>query len=350
MKTIFESFMRGVFGENVNLSKMTTLSGYVSDEYRIASVEDCYRVYQALQTETNKPVDLMTVFDKYMLTQFKQNLKQRAYTWDDMASSFYYGTFQSKPQKKELPAIDQSPESGGWSISDLPEKNQEDITRETLAQEIESQLHKSNNSLFRSGLKIAAGIVRNGLEEETEAVKCVDAACTVGQPQSVYKQGTTLSEMILDGISRDFENSQIIAEAASAGFAIDESVVATMRKSFEDKMHSQLIKKDTASTTPDYWVSEQHGRLLIARDEPQDPAYKWAPVALINCPTQEGEAETLESYKNAFDLVASALKVIDAALNGDNRTKDSSLLDIASQLDGMERDVAKGLLARLAKH
>lgn len=44
----------------------------------------------------------------------------------------------------------------------IPQAECNQVTRETIALEIESVLDDSKNSLFRSGLKIAAGIARNG--------------------------------------------------------------------------------------------------------------------------------------------------------------------------------------------
>ena len=59
--------------------------------------------------------------------------------------------------------------------------------------------------------------------------------------QPVFKQGTPLLQIIRNGVSRDFENGQIILEASLSGFVIDDSVVNYIRDVFHYNMDKDLL-------------------------------------------------------------------------------------------------------------
>ena len=56
----------------------------------------------------------------------------------------------------------------------------------------------------------------------------------LGNP--VYAPGTSLYEIITDGISRGFKASQIIEEASWSGYTIDEKLVVAVRRDFNSQM------------------------------------------------------------------------------------------------------------------
>jgi hypothetical protein len=67
-------------------------------------------------------------------------------------------------------------------------------------------------------------------------VKDVIVKNSFGPGNPVYRPGTTLYDIIIDGVSRSFETSQIIEEASWSGYVIDEKPVDAVRKDFNAQM------------------------------------------------------------------------------------------------------------------
>lgn len=67
------------------------------------------------------------------------------------------------------------------------------------------------------------------------------------RPRKVYRDGVSLYEIMVDGVSRDFKDEQIISEAAGSGFVIDAKLVRIVRYGFNVEMIEFFKKERTAN-------------------------------------------------------------------------------------------------------
>jgi len=62
--------------------------------------------------------------------------------------------------------------------------------------------------------------------------------------QPVYKEDVTLTQILLDGIGRGFEYSQIIDEAGRSGFIIDNALIEIVSRDFNARMINDIQSID----------------------------------------------------------------------------------------------------------
>ena len=73
---------------------------------------------------------------------------------------------------------------------------------------------------------------------------------SITQRAPVYQPGTTLAQLVRDGVSRGLPSEQIIAEAAASGHIIDDELVSIVERDFERCLlgfHRQLVFLSTSA-------------------------------------------------------------------------------------------------------
>lgn len=125
---------------------------------KAAAMEKFEKAWIAYWTaKPDYPIDVEKLVIDYMM----------ANSHPDMTNTGAYIVFISEDKVKSV---------GKQVAHVLREQTPTQAVRERIALEIESQLFKSNNALFRSGLKIAAGIAREGVSNlEHEAMRAAVA-------------------------------------------------------------------------------------------------------------------------------------------------------------------------------
>lgn len=103
------------------------------------------------------------------------------------------------------------------------------------------------------------------------------AALSREEAQLAFRPGTTLFQIIEFGVVRDFEDAQIITEAAGNGFIITPELIMAVRRDFHAKMTASFTREEAQTVKPENLWREavldalaEHAMDAPISEQPQD--------------------------------------------------------------------------------